>query len=65
MITKQEIEKAGYRVLPKGGWIKLDPTIIPHDWNDICSDFGADPDCKELVLCVCGVKEINEEQDDE
>jgi len=60
MLTKQEIEKAGYRVLPQGGWIRLDPTIIPMDWYDICNDFGVDPECEEIVICVCGVKEIYE-----
>jgi hypothetical protein len=60
MLTKKQVEKGGYTVLPKGGWVRLDPMIIPHDWEDICEDFGVDPDCKEMILCVCGVKEINE-----
>jgi hypothetical protein len=66
MLTKEEVEEGGYTVLPKGGWIRLDPTIVPHDWEDICKDFGVDPDCEELYLCVCGVKEISfEEEEDE
>jgi hypothetical protein len=43
MITKKQMEEAGYTVLPKGGWIRLDPEIIPRDWEDVCSDFGVDP----------------------
>ena len=62
MITKKELVKAGYAVLPKGGWLRLDPTIIPHDWHDLCGDFGIDPDCEEIVLCIAGVKEINKEE---
>ena len=60
MLTKEQVAQAGYTILPQGGWVRLDPTIIPHDWHDICKDFGVDPDCEELILCVCGVKEINE-----
>lgn len=61
MITVKDLEKHGYEVLPDGGYIRLDPSIMPYDWRDICKDFGADPDCKELILAVCGVKEIHEE----
>ena len=64
MITKEEMEKAGYTVLPQGGWIRLDPEIIPRDWYDVCKDFGVDPHCKEMVLCVCGVLEVNEEDEE-
>jgi hypothetical protein len=64
MLTKQEIEKEGYRVLPKGGWVRLDPTIIPMDWYDICNDFDIDPECEEVILCICGVKEIHEGEDE-
>jgi hypothetical protein len=60
MLTQQEIEKAGYRVLPRGGWVKLDPTIIPMDWYEICNHFNIDPECVEVMLCICGVKEIHE-----
>jgi hypothetical protein len=65
MITKKQMEKAGYTVLPKGGWIRLDPTIVPHDWEDLCKDFASDPECKELILCICGVKEIYREDENE
>ena len=64
MLTKKEIEEAGYKVLPKGGWIAIDPSIIPNDWGTICQNFGADPDSKELILCVCGVKEIHEGEEE-
>jgi hypothetical protein len=60
MITKQQVEKAGYRVLPKGGWIRLDPTIISMDWYDLCNDFDIDPECEEVILCICGIKEVHE-----
>ena len=65
MLTKEQVEAGGYTVLPEGGWVRLDPTIIPHDWIDICKDFGVHPDCKEMILCVCGVKEISFEEGDE
>lgn len=59
MLTQEKVESAGYRVLSNGGWVRLDPTVIPHDWDDFCKDFGVDPDCEELILCVCGVKEVH------
>jgi hypothetical protein len=60
MITEEELVKCGYEVLPQGGWVRLSPEIIPRDWEDICQDFGVDPDCHEIILAVCGVKEIKE-----
>ena len=60
MITSKELIDSGYSVLSQGGWIRLNPEIIPHDWVDICKDFGVDPDCQEIILAVCGVKQINE-----
>jgi len=57
MISKNELVESGYTVLPKGGWIRIDPEIIPHDWEDICKDFNADPNCGSLILAVAGVKE--------
>jgi hypothetical protein len=61
MIKEKELIDSGYSVLSNGGWIRLNPEIIPHDWADICKDFGVDPDCEEIILAVCGVKEINAE----
>jgi hypothetical protein len=61
MITEQDLKKNGYTVLPNGGYIRIDPTMMPYDWSDVCKDFGADPDCKEIVLAVCGVLEIHDE----
>jgi hypothetical protein len=60
MITSKELIDSGYSVLSQGGWIRLSPEIIPHDWADICKDFGVDPDCHELILAVCGFKQIND-----
>jgi anti-sigma regulatory factor (Ser/Thr protein kinase) len=60
MITKEELIEHGYDVLPTGGWVRLSPEIVPRDWEDICKDFGVDPDCHEIILAVCGVKEIEE-----
>jgi hypothetical protein len=57
MITKKEVEKAGYDVLPKGGWIYINPEIIPHDWHDVCKDFGIDESAKGVYLCIAGVKQ--------
>lgn len=61
MLTKKEVEDAGYEVLPKGAWLRIDPTIIPHDWYDVCKDFGIDPECKSAILCIVGVKEEDNE----
>ena len=55
------LQDAGYEVLPKGGWFRIDPSIIPNDWHDICKDFGIDPECKSAILCVIGVKEENDD----
>lgn len=60
MITKEDILKSGYEVLPNGGWIYIDPEILPHDWHDICSDFGISEDAKGAYLCIAGVKEVSE-----
>jgi hypothetical protein len=60
MITEQDLIEHGYAVLPQGGWVRLNPEIIPRDWADVCKDFGVDPDCHEIILAVCGVKEIKE-----
>ena len=59
MITKNKVEKAGYRVLPKGGYVRLDRELI-KDWFNFCGKFDVDPECEEIVFCVCGVKEIFE-----
>jgi hypothetical protein len=59
MITKNQIEKAGYQVLPKGGWFCIDPETIP-EWDSVAEDFGFDPRAKEIILCVAGFMEIHE-----
>lgn len=64
MITEEQVKQAGYRVLPDGGHIKIYPTDFPHDWESLCQDFGVDPKCKKVVLCVCGVIEINEGEEE-
>ena len=61
MLTKDGVEQAGYTVLPKGGWIRISPEIIPHDWDDICKDFDIDPECRSAILCIAGVKEENDD----
>jgi hypothetical protein len=61
MLTKKEIEDAGYEVLPRGGWLRIDPSIIPHDWHDVCKDFGIDHNCKSAILCIVGIKEENDD----
>lgn len=60
MITEEELVANGYRVLPKGGWLRINPEILPHDWENICKDFKCDPSCHEIILAVCGVEEIKE-----
>jgi hypothetical protein len=61
MLSQKEIEQAGYKVLPKGGWLRIDPTIIPHDWDDLSKDFGFDPNADSVVLCIVGIKEVADE----
>jgi len=63
MITKKEMEKKGYRVLPKGGWFRIDRATMNVDWYKLCDNFDIDPECEEVILCVCGVKEIHEGED--
>lgn len=60
MITEEELIQHGYTVLPQAGWVRLNPEIISNDWYDICKDFNINPDCHEIILAVCGVKEIKE-----
>jgi hypothetical protein len=57
MITEKEVIENGYDVLPRGGWIYINPEIMPHDWADVCKDFGIDQSAKGAYLCVVGVKE--------
>lgn len=63
MITADDLEIHGYEVLEHGGHIRIDPTILPHDWHDVCKDFGVSPDCEEIILAVCGVKAIYGDED--
>lgn len=60
MITEQEVIDTGYQVLPKGGWIYIDPEIMPRDWNDLAKSFGFDSDCRGVYLCVAGFKEVQD-----
>jgi hypothetical protein len=64
MLTKDEVVKSGYTVLPKGGWIYVDPEIMPRDWDDLAKSFGFDPDCEGVYLCVAGYKERIMENED-
>lgn len=65
MLTKEEVEKAGYTILPKGGYVMIQPENFPHDWEYMCTNFGVDPECKEMVLCVCGVLEVPFEKEED
>ena len=58
MITDDELKQHGYSVVK--GHIRLDYEALPHDWYDLCKDFGVSHDCDELILAVCGVKAIYE-----
>jgi hypothetical protein len=57
MITKKQVIENGFTVLPKGGWFYIDPEIIPHEWLDVCKDFGIDESAKGAYLCIVGVKQ--------
>jgi hypothetical protein len=63
MITKEDLIENGYSVLKKGAWLRLDPMIIPHDWEDTCKDFGIDPNCDEIIVAIAGVKEVYKENE--
>ena len=68
MITKKQMEKAGYTVLKNGGHIVMSPAdLTAHEWEVMCESFEVDPQCKEMVLCVCGVIEVpfKKENEDE
>ena len=62
MITAKQLTTNGYTVLEHGGHIRIDPTIMPRDWEDVCKDFGVSPDCEEIIFAVCGVKAIYEDE---
>jgi hypothetical protein len=36
----------------------MSPEDLPHEWEFMCEAFGVNPECKEIVLCVCGVIEV-------
>jgi hypothetical protein len=59
MITKKAVIENGYEVLPRGGWVYLNPEIVPKDWHDLAKGLGFDPDCKGVYLCIAGFKEEN------
>lgn len=60
MITESQVKKAGYTVLPKGAWFAIDPETVP-EWDEVAKQYGFNPDCKEVILCVAGFKEIGYE----
>jgi hypothetical protein len=39
MLTKKQIEDAGYTLLPEGGWMYVDPEIVPRDWYDLSKKY--------------------------
>ena len=65
MLTKNQVLKGGYTILPKGGWFRIDPDYDPSGWDSLAMNFGFDPNCKEVILCVAGYKEIYEESNDD
>ena len=65
MITREQMESAGYTVLENGGHIVMAPEDLPNEWEFMCEAFGVDPRCKEMVLCVCGVIAVTHEEDEE
>ena len=65
MLSQSDIEKAGYTVLPQGGWMYIDPEIVPKDWHDLAKNFGFDSNCRGVYLCVVGVMEQSWDWDKE
>lgn len=57
MITKSQVTKAGYTILPKGAWLSINPSLIP-EWHELAENYGFDPDAKEVILCIAGFKEV-------
>lgn len=64
MLTKKQLEKAGYTILGKSGWVRIDPEILPHDWDHLAKAYGFDPDCKEVILSIAAFKEVPYEDND-
>jgi len=64
MITKDELTKHGYDVLPHGGWIYITPEVLPRDWDDICKDFGLDATQRGAWLAISGVKQDTWDNDE-
>lgn len=60
MITKSQAIKAGFTILPKGAWFAIDPSIVP-EWDSVAEVYGFDPNAKEVILCVAGFKEVQED----
>jgi len=63
MITENELKEAGYTVLKKGAWLRLDPGILSNDWELICEDLKVDPNCDEIIVAITGVKEVYKENE--
>lgn len=57
MITKSQVIKAGYTILPNGAWLSINPSLIP-EWGDLAENYGFDPNAKEVILCIVGFKEV-------
>lgn len=65
MLSQSDLEKAGYEVLPNGGWVFVDPEIMPRDWDDLAKNFGFDPNCRGVYFCVAGFREESWNEGDE
>ena len=63
MITETELKEAGYTVLKRGAWLRLDPGILSNDWELICEDLKVDPNCDEIIVAIAGVKEVYKENE--
>ena len=61
MITENELKDFGYKVLSRGGWLRIDANMMPWEWSDVCRDFDVDPNCTEIILAIAGVKEVFKE----
>ena len=59
MLTKENWEKKGWTIVPKGGWMAIDPELLGGDWDVMAKALGFDPKCKEVIIGITAFKQIN------
>ena len=68
MLTKKKWEEAGYKVIPEGSWMAIDPELLAGEWDRMADILGFDPECKEVILGIAAYQEVHfgdDEDEDE